>query len=199
MAPDVLCYNELTVEEEMQPETDVTQPATEAPSEPAAPPDERSLAEARAKRILIGGGIGALLLLLLVAALLVFLSVSAYQAAVAGTGPTPGSIVVGLLRDAAIVFVAFETLVIGVLLIVLMLQVQSLVVLLRDEIGPMLKAVNETVATVRGTTKFVSQSVVSPVMKWSGYLSGAGRILRDIAGLRRQVSGDDDQDTVGGE
>jgi hypothetical protein len=92
--------------------------------------------------------------------------------------------VVGLLRDAAIIFVAFETLIIGALLIVLMLQVQSLVVLLRDEVKPMLEATNETLATVRGTTQFVSHNMVSPMIKWSGYLAGVRRIVREITGLR---------------
>ena len=75
-------------------------------------------------------------------------------------------------------------LVIGVLLIILMLQVQSLVVLLRDEIKPMLEAANETLATVRGTTQFVSHNVVSPVVKWSGYLAGVRRVVQGISGLR---------------
>ena len=95
---------------------------------------------------------------------------------------------VELLRDAAIVFVAFETLIIGVLLIMLMLQVQSLIVLLRDEIGPMLEAANDTLANVRGTTRFVSHNVVSPMVKWSGYLAGLRRIVREVSGLRETGS-----------
>jgi len=141
--------------------------------------------------MLITGLVVAGLLLLGLIALLVFLSIDAYQAAYAGVPPSPSSVVVGLLRDAAIVFVAFETLVIGLLLIILMLQVQSLIVLLRDEIRPMLAAVNETLATVRGTTQFVSHNVVSPVMKWSGYLAGLQRIVREIGGLRESVRGRD--------
>jgi hypothetical protein len=119
--------------------------------------------------------------------LLVALSMDAYQAAYEDAPPSPGSVVVALLRDAAIIFVAFEAMLIGILLIVLMVQVQSLVVLLRDEIKPMLEAANETLATVRGTTQFVSSNVVSPVMKWSGYLSGLRRIVREIGGLRESV------------
>ncbi len=137
--------------------------------------------------MLIAGLVVAGLLLLSLIALLVFLSMDAYQAAQVGAPPSPSSVVVGLLRDAAIVFVAFETLIIGLLLITLMLQVQSLIVLLRDEIRPMLAAVNETLATVRGTTQFVSHNVVSPVMKWSGYLAGLQRIVREIGGLRKSV------------
>jgi len=165
-------------------------PAAESPvpPKPGTPvPVELSPAELRTRRLLITGLVVAGLLLLGLVVLLVFLSVDAYQAAYAGTGPSPGSVVVGLLRDAAIIFVAFETLLIGLLLIVLMLQVQSLIVLLRDEIKPMLEAVNETLATVRGTTQFVSHNVVSPVVKWSGYLAGLRRIVQEIGGLRESA------------
>lgn len=155
------------------------------PPQPEAPAAiEPSLAELKARRTLIIGLVIVGLLLVGLIVLLVFLSTDAYRAAYVGTGPSPGAVVVGLLRDAAIVFVAFETLVIGVLLIVLMLQVRALVALLRDEIKPMLEATNETLATVRGTTRFVSHNVVSPVMKWSGYLAGLRRIVHEIGGLR---------------
>lgn len=163
-------------------ETQSPIPTEESPELQA--PVEPSPAELRARRMLITGLVVAGLLLLGLIVLLVFLSMDAYQAAYTGGPPSPGSVVVGLLRDAAIIFVAFETLLIGLLLIILMLQVQSLVVLLRDEIRPMLEAINETLATVRGTTQFVSHNVVSPVIKWSGYLSGLQRIAREIGGLR---------------
>jgi hypothetical protein len=157
---------------------------TESP-EPMVPvADELSPAELRAKRWLIVGAAIAGLFLVGMVVLLVLLSIDAYRAAYSGAGPSPGAVVVSLLRDAAIVFVAFETLLIGILLIVLMLQVQSLVVLLRDEIKPMLEMANETLSTVRGTTQFVSHNVVSPVIKWSGYLSGLRRIVKEIGSLR---------------
>ena len=145
--------------------------------------DELSPAEQRARRLLIIGSVAAAVFLLGLTVLLVFLSLDAYSHAMSGDPPSPGSVVVSLLRDAAIIFVAFETLIVGLLLIVLMLQVQSLVVLLRDEVQPMLQATNETLATVRGTTQFVSHNVVSPVMKWSGYLAGLRRVVREVIGL----------------
>jgi hypothetical protein len=173
----------------------------EAPTNPtpdAEPPAQRetptatelSPAELKARRLLIGFLVGAGVFMILLIVLLVFLSIDAYQAAYEGAPPSPGSVVVSLLRDVAIVFVAFETLIIGVLLIVLMVQVQSLVVLLRDEIRPMLEAANETLATVRGTTQFVSHNVVTPVMKWSGYLAGLRRIFDQISGLREDFEQD---------
>jgi hypothetical protein len=169
-------------------------PVTGSPAPPTSEAPavvELSPAELKARRLLIAGLVIAGLFLVGLVVLLVLLSIDAYQAAYTGAAPSPGSVVVGLLRDAAIIFVAFETLIIGVLLIVLMLQVQSLVVLLRDEIKPMLEAANETLATVRGTTQFVSHNVVSPVVKWSGYLAGLQRIVREISGL----GGGGDQDT----
>ncbi len=187
-----LCYNDFTMEEAQAHLVSATEPPSLSEAEtsaavgPSAEPfTEPSPAELRARRLLITGLIVAGLLLLGLVALLVFLSVDAYQAAYTGTGPSPGAVVVGLLRDAAIIFVAFETLLIGILLIILMLQVQSLVVLLRDEIKPMLEAANETLATVRGTTQFVSHNVVSPVVKWSGYMAGLRRIVQEISGLRK--------------
>jgi hypothetical protein len=165
---------------------DQSAPVTESPVPPKPETPavvEPSPAELRARRLLITGLVIAGLLLVGLVVLLVFLSIDAYQAAYADVGPSPGAVVVALLRDAAIIFVAFETLIIGVLLIILMLQVQSLVVLLRDEIKPMLEAANETLATLRGTTQFVSHNVVSPVVKWSGYLAGLRRIVREIGGL----------------
>jgi len=191
---DNLCYNDLTMEENTVSTTEsVTEasappepaaPETLTPPEPAVPvPVELSPAELQAQKWLRIGLVIAALFLISVITLLVFLSVDAYQAASAGQGPSPGEVVVGVLRDAAIIFVAFETLLIGILMIVLMIQVQSLVVLLRDEIKPMLESANETLATVRGTTQFVSHNVVSPVMKWSGYLAGLRRIVREVRGL----------------
>lgn len=154
------------------------------PPQPAVSADVESPAEQRARRwFIVGASIAGALLIGLVA-LLVILSIGAYEAA-ADAGVSKGGAVVGLLRDAAIIFVAFETLVIGILLIVLMLQMQSLTVLLRDEIKPMLEAANDTMRTVRGTTQFVSHNVVSPVMKWSGYAAGVRRIFGEISGLRK--------------
>ncbi len=153
------------------------------PSPPEAKVD--SPAGKRAQRWFVAGAVIVALVVIGVIVALVLLSIHTYRAVVAGVDPIAAAVVVGLLRDAAIIFVAFETLLIGILLIVLMLQLHSLTVLLRDEIKPMLEAANETMTTVRGTTKFVSHSVVSPVMKWSSSLAGARRVLKEITDLRR--------------
>ena len=157
------------------------------PKPESATGEELSSAELRSQRLLITGLVVVGLLLLGLIGLLVYMAVNAYQAAFAGVGPSPGEVVMALLRDAAIIVVAFEMLVVGVLMVILILQLRSLVALIQDELKPMMEATNETLATVRGTTQFVSHHVVSPVMKWSSYLAGLRRVVRGVGGLGEDV------------
>jgi hypothetical protein len=88
------------------------------------------------------------------------------------------------IRDVAIIVLAVESIVIGILLAFLSLQIYLLVRLIRDEIKPMLDSTNETVNTMRGTTVFVSETVVSPVIKGLSYLSALQGIARSLIGRR---------------
>jgi len=67
------------------------------------------------------------------------------------------------VRDVAIIILAIESIVVGVLLAILTVQVSRLVKMLREEIQPMLEATQETVGTVRGTTTFLSEHLVSHI------------------------------------
>ncbi|MCS7282311.1 MAG: hypothetical protein RMK65_11985 [Anaerolineae bacterium] len=143
-------------------------------------------AEARLKRNLIISLVAVGVVLVGMIALLVVLAVDAYRSP---AQPSPGAAVVALLRDAAIILVAFETLIIGILLVVLLVQVQALIVLLRDEVRPMLEALNDTLATVRGTTRFVTHHVVSPTIQAAGFLAGVRRVLQEVGNLLRPGKG----------
>lgn len=149
---------------------------------PETPEKIPTPAETRLKRNLIISLVVVGLVLVGMIALLVVLAVDAYRSPVQ---PSRGAAVVALLRDAAIILVAFETLLIGLLLIVLTIQVQALVGLLRDEIRPMLETINDTLATVRGTTRFVSHHVVSPTIQAAGFLAGVRRVLQELADTLR--------------
>jgi uncharacterized membrane protein YcjF (UPF0283 family) len=81
------------------------------------------------------------------------------------------------IRDIFIIFMAFESLIIGAALIVLIIQVASLINLLQNEIKPILKATTDTVNTLRGTTEFLSENLVEPVIKLNSYLAGLRKIL----------------------
>jgi hypothetical protein len=81
------------------------------------------------------------------------------------------------IRDIFIIFMALESLVIGVALVVLIIQVASLINLLRNEVRPILEATIETVSTLRGTTAFLSENLVEPVIKLNTYLAGLQRVI----------------------
>ncbi len=89
------------------------------------------------------------------------------------------------LRDIFIIALALESVVIGLVLLLLVIQVTRLINLLQNEIKPILESTSETVNTVRGTATFVSEKVVTPVVTLSSYATGAWRAIQVIAGLRR--------------
>ena len=89
------------------------------------------------------------------------------------------------IRDVFIIVVALESLVIGVALIVLIVQLASLINLLQNEVRPILNATNETVNTLRGTVEFLGEEVIEPVMKLSGYLAGLTRML-ELMGIKKK-------------
>ena len=84
-----------------------------------------------------------------------------------------------VVRDIAIVFVAVTTFLMGLAMILLIFQIQVLIQVLRDEVQPLLRSVNDTASTVRGTTAFVSHNVVSPIIKWAGFTAGMRHVLTD--------------------
>ena len=85
------------------------------------------------------------------------------------------------VRDLAIILLAIESLIIGVVLIVLIWEVRNLTKFLREEIKPILESADETVRTVRGTTTFVSKTVVNPVVQVSSIAAGVLQALRILS------------------
>jgi hypothetical protein len=89
------------------------------------------------------------------------------------------------IRDIFIIFMAFESLIIGVALVVLIIQIASLINLLQNEVKPILQSTSETVNTLRGTTEFLSENLVEPVIKLNSYLAGLRKFF-DMFGLNRK-------------
>jgi hypothetical protein len=89
------------------------------------------------------------------------------------------------IRDVFIIVVALESLVIGVALIVLIVQLASLINLLQNEVRPILKSTSDTVNTLRGTVEFLGENMVEPVIKLNGYLAGMNRVI-ELMGFNRK-------------
>jgi hypothetical protein len=89
------------------------------------------------------------------------------------------------VRDIFIIFMALESLLIGAALVVLIIQLASLINLLQNEVKPILKSTNETVNTLRGTSAFLSENLVEPVIKLNSYLAGLKKLF-DLFGVNRK-------------
>jgi len=123
------------------------------------------------RRIMIGVIVGVIILLVLLGVAIFFLLQPA----------TPTD----KIRDVFIIIVALESLIIGVAIIVLIVQLASLINLLQNEVRPILTATNETVNNLRGTAEFLGENVVEPVIKLNGYLAGMNRVI-ELMGIKKK-------------
>lgn len=118
-------------------------------------------------------------LVLIAIVLLVVISIMIY-------GLVTHPILTSILRDISIIALALVTMIIGLFMIVLIFQLQSLIALLRDEVRPILNSANQTADTVRGTTTFVSDAVVSPMIQVVSFAAGVGQTFRTLRGTGRR-------------
>jgi len=91
----------------------------------------------------------------------------------------------GKIRDIFIIFMDFESFIICLTLIILMFQLARLINLLQNEIKPIINSTNDTVNTIRGTTIFLSNNLVEPVMKMNEYMAGFQQVLK-LVGLSKK-------------
>jgi uncharacterized integral membrane protein len=148
-----------------------TPPANPSNTQTTPPPVDPAVERERRKMV-ITLTIGGILLVVFIVLAIIFLMT---------TDPSNTS----KIRDIFIIFMALESLVIGVALIVLIVQISSLVNLLQNEVRPMLEATNETINTLRGTTEFLGENLVEPVIKLNAYMAGLRRLM-DMIGLKQK-------------
>jgi membrane protein implicated in regulation of membrane protease activity len=134
-------------------------------------PPDRSMGEQQQRR-----NIGRTVAIIAAAVLLV----AALAASVYFLATTPG--LAAKVRDLAIILLSIVTIVIGLFLAVLVFQLQSLIALLRDEVRPILESANKTASTLRGTTTFVSDAVVNPVIQVASFTAAVRSGLTALLG-----------------
>jgi hypothetical protein len=92
-------------------------------------------------------------------------------------------------RDLAIVFLAIGAFVVTLLLAIVAGLLWRLIGLIRHEIKPVLVSLQDTASTVKGTTSFVSDSFVSPLIRLSSVFAGLGGTLRSLISQSRSKEG----------
>lgn len=115
-------------------------------------------AKSNKKYIIIGIGVGVILLAVVVLATIYLID-------------PQNSDTTEQIRDIFIIFMAFESLIIGVALVVLIIQISTLINLLQNEIRPIINSTSETVNTLKGTARFVSDNLSEPVIKINQWIA----------------------------
>ena len=93
-----------------------------------------------------------------------------------------GAQITSQVRDIFIIILVLESFLIGAALIILIIQLALLSNLLQNEIRPILTSTKETIRTVKGTSQFISERAVRPIVSIGGILAG-GRKLFEIIGF----------------
>lgn len=124
------------------------------------------------KKILIGIIVAVVILLALIIAGIIFL-----------IQPTTDT---ARIRDIFIIIMALESLLIGLTLVILIVQLARLINLLQNEIKPILDSTNETVSTLRGTTNFISDNLVEPVIRLNEITAALSQVGSFIGFTRRK-------------
>lgn len=162
-----MCYNPLNMEEN----TTTPSLGTPAPAPAASSPSPSPAELAQRRKMVITGVIAIVIVLAFI--------IGSVWALVQPTTPTDK------IRDIFIIFMAVESLFIGLVLVILIVQLAQLINLLQNEIKPILNSTNETVNTLRGTAVFLSDNLAEPVMKINEFLAALNQ-LREMLGFSKR-------------
>jgi hypothetical protein len=91
----------------------------------------------------------------------------------------------GRVRDIFLILMALSSFVISVAFVILLVQIALLVNLLDNEIRPVLANLIESVNDLKGTTAFLSENMVEPVMKMNEYVAGLKRLVDILRPFRK--------------
>lgn len=126
------------------------------------------------RRTIIGLIIAVIVILVILIVSLIFLF-----------SPHTDPVTVTRIRDVFIIVMAVESLFVGLVLVILMIQIARLINLLQNEVQPILDSTNETISNLRGTTEFLSANLTEPIIKLNEYLAGLQK-LAEIFNFKRK-------------
>src|SRR6266540_3364348 len=96
------------------------------------------------------------------------------------TQPLPSDNWLIAVRDASIIYATMFMCVGAILFIVMTALIALIAFMVKDKIVPALEKLDDTAKTVRGTATFVSESVVSPIIKVAGAAAGARAMVQTL-------------------
>jgi hypothetical protein len=90
------------------------------------------------------------------------------------------------LRDIAIIFLIFQLLLVTIILGGIAAGLGFLLLVLKDQIIPLLTELTETVRRLRGTAEFMTEEAVKPIIKSAGQAAKWQAMVRAVTGQGRQ-------------
>lgn len=90
------------------------------------------------------------------------------------------------VRDIFIIILALESLLIGATLVILVIQLAVLTNLIQNEVKPILASTKETVSTLKGTSRFISERAVQPIIAAGSFMAGFQKLFELIGFTRRK-------------
>jgi amino acid permease len=89
------------------------------------------------------------------------------------------------VRDIFIIILVMESFLIGAALVILIIQLALLSNLLQNEIRPILSSTKETIRTVKGTSQFISDRAIRPIVSIGSILAGGRKLFEIIWFIRK--------------
>lgn len=83
---------------------------------------------------------------------------------------------VDTVRDIFVILMALMLVVIGVALVIIILQISNLINILKNDIKPILDSGTDTINTLKGTVRFLSNNLSEPVIKLNESLASLKRV-----------------------
>lgn len=93
------------------------------------------------------------------------------------------------LRDIVIIFLAFQLLLVTIALAGIVAGLVFLIIVLKDQVIPLLTELTETARRVRGTTEFMTEEAVKPIITAAGQAAKLRAMVRTVTGQDRKRRG----------
>ena len=130
----------------------------------------------------------------LCAALLILLILGLFVAALVAalTAADTWAPVIRIFRDIVLLILLLESALLVAALTILLLQAAGFLLMLREEIKPILDHARETARLGKATASFMNANAVDPLIQLKSFLAGLLAFLRELIRLRGLVSSADD-------
>jgi hypothetical protein len=89
-------------------------------------------------------------------------------------------------RDIVIIFLSFQLLLVTIILAGITAGLLFLVMVLKDQVIPLLQELTETVKRLRGTTEFMTEEAVKPIINAAGQAAKVRAMVRTVTGQDRK-------------